>query len=85
MPSRVYQLVDQWRGNILFSIFCLTVIMGYPSEDLRTCVGFQMRVDVVCVLKVIYTILGNCLQSIVAFQYVFVVLCFNISTRKSMI
>ena len=21
---------------------------GYPSEDLRTCVGFQMCVDVVC-------------------------------------
>ena len=59
--------------------------MGYPSEDLRTCVGFQMRVDVVCVLKVIYTVLGNCLQNIVTFQYEFVVLCFNISTHKIMI
>ena len=59
--------------------------MGFPSEDLRTCVGFQMRVDVVCVLKVIYTVQGNCLQSTVTFQYVFVVLWFNISAHKSMI
>ena len=59
--------------------------MGYPSEDLRTCMGFQMHVDVVCVLKVIYTVLGNCLQSTVTFQYVFVMLFLNISALKSMI
>ena len=59
--------------------------MGYPSKDLRRCVGFQMRVDVVCGLKIIHRVHDNCLQSTVAFQYVFVVLCFNISTHRSMI
>ena len=84
MPRRVYQPADQWRGSILFKIFCVTLIVGYPSEDLRTCVGFQMHVDGVCGLKVTYTVHGNCLQSTVTFQYVFVVWCFNIYTHKSM-
>ena len=57
------------------------MILGYSSEEHRTCGGFTMIIFV-CGFKMINTVQSNCLKSTVNFQFVFVVWCYNTSTHK---